>query len=286
MRHMPFDPFALIFSRLLHNRISVHHSKEMSELILIRSGLRGLIASKIESITGQTAIMQAAAIIGVTEEIATYEMHRADRAKASCVYPNAIKASSVKLLPDRRDRETVNVAFICGTFSEWHGLERLFSAVREYPDNSIEDKLRIYLIGNLFGHQRQAIIQNARLKSIFQPLGHMPEAAYRPILERCDLGLTSFALDLKDLREAATLKVREMLAMGLPVYAGHKDTALSNDFPYYVNDRIINVDSLLSFAKRMKAVSRDTVRSSAEPFIDKVKAMDHVAAFCRQHFNI
>lgn len=73
MRHMTFDPFALIFAPLIPNRVSIHHAKEIEELRLIRQGWKGRLASVVEKFCGKFSVCKAKMILGVTNEIAEYE---------------------------------------------------------------------------------------------------------------------------------------------------------------------------------------------------------------------
>ena len=55
------------------------------------------------------------------------------------------------------------------------------------------------------------------------------------------------------LTDGCTLKVREMLAMGLPIFSGHKDTALPDNFPYYFSEGG-NIEDIIEFSKKVAKV--------------------------------
>lgn len=281
MRHIVFDPFSFLFSRFTRNRISFHHAKEIEELLLIRSGWRGRVASQLERISGKFALKRVLGIVGVTGEIADYEVARSGMTKPRTSYPNGIDVESVEVLGDRRSNDDINIVFICGTFKPWHGLERLLNAVSRNTPGQSDNRYRIHLIGNINEKQKLAIDRDPICKRTFIVHGHMIEQQYRPILEICDIGLTSFALDLQGLREAATLKVREMLAMGLPVYSGHKDASLDDQFRYFFYDQEINICRMIRFSKTMKRLPRVLVRNCARPYIDKLQAMQDFVTFSR-----
>jgi len=78
------------------------------------------------------------------------------------------------------------------------------------------------------------------------------------------------------MHEGTTLKVREMLAMGLPVFSGHRDSALPDTFPYYASRNVMKLADLYNFACSMKGVTRGEVRDAAAPFIEKRFAMQGV----------
>lgn len=277
-RHMVFDPFALLFARFIRNRVSIHHAKEVEELKLIRQNWLGRLAAWLEMYTGKHALRHAYGVAGVTSEIAKYEAARVDRKVRVSVYPNGIRTSDIEVLPDKRVAGRINLAFICGYFSDWHGLDRLLDSVWEY---SGEEKVTLYLIGRVSESQRDRIIKIQRECSRTVRVvstGHLEQERYRKLLSRCDVGLSSFALELKGLKEAATLKVREYLALGMPVYSGHRDTALSDDFPYYKIGRP-SIFDIVTYARSVKGVKRASVRAAAADFIEKDAQMRKLAAW-------
>lgn len=279
VRHMNFDPFAFLFAPLIPNRLGVHHSKEVEELPLIRPGWSGRIAAALERLTGRFAVRCSAGVLGVTNEIAQYECETRAPGKPFSAYPNGIDLKTVDLAEDRRSPEQVHVVFICDTFTEWHGLDRLLAAVAATP--APPPGLTIHLIGKLSDQQRGQLAALGDKQSLFHVHGFLDASAYRDILAAADVGLGSLALDKQKLREGATLKVRELLAMGLPVYSGHRDTALPASFPYYLEQPTVEIGQLHAFAMRMKRIPRTQVRESSGPLIDKRSAMQNVADWLR-----
>ena len=71
-----------------------------------------------------------------------------------------------------------------------------------------------------------------------------------------------------NVKEGSTLKVREMLGMGLPVYSGHIDTALPKNFPFYLKGTI-KIEEILKFARDTARFSRNEIRNRSLPYIDK-----------------
>jgi hypothetical protein len=279
LRHMPFDPFALIFAPFIRNRVSLHHSREWEELPLIRLGLPGRIAGALERITGWVAVRCAMGVMGVTTEIARLQVDSRAPGKPAGLYANGVDLGSVHEVADSRTEDRVSVVFMSNSFSEWHGLDRLVDAVRDAY--MIPDCFTIHLIGHLTQTQKQQILALGVRAEVFIIHGFLETAAYSVLLSESDVGLGSFAMDRQNLSEGATLKVREMLGMGIPVYSGHTDTALSAEFPFY--HRVIKVDivKLDRFARDMKGHSRSEVRAAATPFIDKAATMQVAADWLR-----
>lgn len=281
MRHMTFDPFALIFSPFIKNRISIHHSKESFELKLVAPGWRGRAAATLESITGRVAARNALALLGVTGEIAEYECYAHGVKKPVFVYPNGIVPADIRLLEDERRDGEINAAFMCGHFSSWHGLDKLVDAVIKGQSDASETPVIFHLIGILSPEQLQDIAKINNPQAMFKCHGLLAEEHYRKILNRCDIGIASLALERKGLKEASSLKVREMLAMGLPIVSGHRDVVMSDDIAdYFVLDEI-TLQKLRDIAASKKKESRSTVRKRNIDKISKLQAMQRVAEFCR-----
>ncbi|WP_247228801.1 hypothetical protein [Yoonia sp. F2084L] len=272
MRHMTFDPFAFLFASLIKNRVSVHHAKEVAELKLVRSNWKGRWASWLERFSGRFLVRKSCAIFGVTGEIANYERDLYQASAKIHTFPNGITLSEVEVLQDERSEFDIHVAFLCGTFSSWHGLDLLVEAL-EQPAK--QDRLKIHLIGHIPDVLKATIEQHPA----FQDHGTMEEKEYREILAKCDFSLGSLALFRKGLEEAATLKNREVLAMGLPILSGHVDTAFPDVFAYHRKISDISLHQMIEFGEKMKHFSRLTVRNEARQFIEKEMIMRDAVAF-------
>lgn len=283
VRHMPFDPFSLIFAPFIKNRISVHHALELQELPLIKKGLWGRLAASLEQLVGSYSLRRAAGILGVTDEITQYQKARAGVCPSVCTYPNGVVAGQISTLDDARvDSGELHAAFLCGTFSSWHGLDKLMDLTADPEGRICDCVLVIHLIGKLSLEQIKLVKSHRHGRLRFVEHGVMRESEYRPILARCDFGLTSLALERKGIREASTLKVREMLAMGLAVYSGHYDIALDQRLPFVRVNQSPTIDDLVSFGLRCRAFSRDFVRRAAAPLIDKRTSMLRVVDYLRK----
>lgn len=271
MRHITFDPFSIIFAPLIKNRITVHHAKEVHELKLIRSGGFGKVASLFESLTGRVSAKYVCAIAGVTDEIAKYQNTLHSLNKPTLFYPNGIDLNLTSVIEDSRDEKEINIAFICGKFSSWHGLDLLLEATNK---NKLFNNIRIHLIGALSTNQHQAIKDNFN-SNIYIVHGVLEAKKYIKILTSCDVGLSSLALHRKQLKEASTLKVREMLAMGIPVYSCHIDSGISDSIQFYYFSNDFDIDELINFAMQMKQFSRLEVRNSVVHLISKEVIMNN-----------
>lgn len=270
LRHMTFDPFALVFSHFIHNRISIHHSKEIEELPLIRRGWKGILASKLEVLSGKVCIDNSLAVIGVTQDIAEYQNKARSLNKELFKYSNGVDVDSSPIAPDNRHDTTINIAFACGYFSEWHGLDLLVDSL-EKADIS-NQAVTIHLIGNLSKEQENELCNNKH----FVIHGHLNGNSYFNVLSKCDVALGSLALYRQNMTEGSTLKVRDMLASGIPVYSTHIDTQLKKNSEFYFYDENLNIYNLIEFARKMKNIDRNHVRDNTRQYIDKSKIMSQL----------
>ncbi len=262
-RHMIFDPFVLIFGWFLKNRFTVHHAKEVEELRLIRKGFIGKIASYTEKMTGYINLKQVKGAICVTQDIAIYQKNRAN--VKTFLYPNGIDLSSIEIIEDKRIDYEVNIAFMCGTFSPWHGLDLLLYSVLENLEFIQTNNVKIHLIGRVLEKELYFIKTN-KLPIVLY--GLLSSEEYIKVLSKCEIGIDSLALNRKQLSEAAALKVREYFAFGLPIYSAYKDTAIPLTFKYYKVDDV-DIRKMVAFARQMKEVSRQEVRDVSEEYISK-----------------
>lgn len=262
-RHITFDPFTLIFGWFIKNRFTVHHAKEIEELRLVRKGWKGKVASSIEKVTGFISLKQVKGAICVTQDIAIYQQNRAN--VKTFLYPNGINLLSIGIMEDKRTDNDINIAFMCGTFSAWHGLDLLLDSVLENLEFIQTNNVKIHLIGRVLEKELDFIKTN-KLPIVLY--GLLSSEEYIKVLVKCDIGVDSLALNRKQLSEAAALKVREYLAFGLPIYSAYKDTAIPLTFKYYKVDDV-DIRKMVAFARQMKEVSRQEVRDTSEEYISK-----------------
>ena len=127
----PFNP-KKINPKILF--ISEHHSKENKDAYL--ESYIGSIAPVIERIKASKFFKNVDAVVGVTTEIAKYELKRAKRGMPYFVLTNGIE---VKDYPAKRFLEfkgdILKMIFIAGGITKWHGLDRLLRGMANYRGN-------------------------------------------------------------------------------------------------------------------------------------------------------
>jgi hypothetical protein len=274
---MLFDLAGVILSALVKNRISVHHGKEIEELLGLGRGFRGWLAHWVEKFVGRIIVSRSIGILGVTNEIAKYEMLRSKEPKPLGLYLNGINLDLVKCVADRRQPYCVNAVIIAERFTCWHGLDILVAeAFKE--GRCYNKKLKIHVIGHLDRRDARAI-QELGESNIFILYGSLSSSDCIKIFEQMDVGIGSLGLHRVGLSEACSLKVREMLAVGLPVYSSHIDSGLPVGFNYYTSDKKPTLGSLYEFGLKSKNDSRLLVRSASERYISKLSSVENVGHY-------
>lgn len=267
LRHSVHDPFQYFFIRSCSKPVYlVHHSKELPELA--GGGLIGKLRAGAEAVLGRWSIRRAAGVIGVTPELSEYECARAGQAdKYTFTYPNGVMygPSSNVALPDQRTDQP-ELLFVASHFYDWHGLDLLLDAMER-----TQKDFRLHVVGIVFDADL-ARCQNDPRIVLHGTLNAMQIAA---LVERCWVGLTSFALDRKGMQQACTLKVREYLMLGLPVYSGHQDV-FDARFPFYRLGEV-DMEAILDYAHTVRTASKAEVSKQAEPFIAKTNLLAGLA---------
>lgn len=265
IRYSVHDPLLLHF--LMTSNIPillVHHTLEVPELKSL--GKIGKIRAIADNFIGNFCISFSSGVIGVTNEIIKYEKSRLicqAKSKKSIVYPNGIFIDEDNVFKDndfviKNKSDTPEILFVASYFFEWHGLDLLLQDLRNTESNFI-----LHIIGVVNDSHKKIADNDHRV--IFH--GSLSKMEINTIANNCSIGLSSFALNRKGMSEACTLKVREYLSLGLPVYSGHYDT-FPKDFIFFkVGEPTFN--SILNYCKELEGVTRLEVFQRSIEFIDK-----------------
>ena len=268
LRHSSSTPQEYFFLKSINKPVYlVHHTLELPEIIsnagsgIIRTGTK----YAIESFFGSLSIKYAKNIICVTNEIFEYENNRvSNKFKQKTIYPNGIlfdkKLTDTKF---KKEGEIPQILFVAGHFSSWHGLDILLENIK-----STHKDFTLHIAGVVDEKDKLTAKQDSRV--ILH--GAMNKDELKILMDKAWIGLSSFALSRKKMTEACTLKVREYLFNGIPVYSGHKDI-FPIEFSYYKFGSP-KIEDILSFAEEMKSEVREEVSKSAEPYISKVKLLE------------
>lgn len=261
LRYYVHDPFQLLFILLCNRPVYlVHHTLEVPELAM-PGGTVARLRSLLEDWIGRYAVRYSYGTIGVTQEILTHQNLRGYKRGGDYLYPNGILYEKFTVSDERCD--IPELLFVAGFFAPWHGLDLLLSDIESSGQEFI-----LHLVGTL------SAVDQARAKKDKRIVlhGYKPVEYVRKISGRCSLGISSFALSRIGMAEACTLKVREYLMMGLPVYAGYQEV-IPSSFSYYRSGPP-SIADILAFANSVRSISREQVAGAARPYIDKSVALD------------
>ncbi len=256
LRYYVHDPFQLAFVKRCKKPVYfVHHTLEVPELAL-PEGIAGWIRSSLETFIGNPTIAKASGIIGMTQEIVDYELTRAGvPGKPSYVYPNGIIFNEQKLI-DRRSEDIPEFLFVAN-FAPWHGLDRRLTTIAKS-----KEKFLLHLVGEI-PKESLLLVQDSRIR-IYGALTHEEIVI---LSQQCWIGLASFALDRKKMKQACPLKTREYLMLGLPVYGDYQDVFQKNT-PYFRTGSE-NIEGILKFAKETRVIEKENISKLAQLSIDK-----------------
>jgi hypothetical protein len=260
LRHSPGDPFQFAASFFLGAYYTVHHTFEEDELAASSHRLARM-QLLLERVLGRRAVACARGLVCVTPEIARHELRRlparADR--LVFVYPNGVLYTGEGNAESDTRGERPEVVFLASNFFGWHGLDALLDSL---------SKSRSDAVLHLAGDVPETLLGRATTDPRVRIHGTLAPADVDRLIDRGWVGLSSFGLANKGMTEACTLKTREYLRAGLPVYAGHRDSALPADFPYFRTGPA-DWDAIVEFARSMRSVCRTAIAAAARPWIDK-----------------
>lgn len=156
--------------------------------------------------------------------------------RPSEVIANAIPLATITPLPPASETSPVELAFIGSARTPWHGIERIGELARLFPD------WRIHVIGDDASIWPTLSPLPAPANLIFH--GSLLRERYLRLLATTTAALGTFGLYRKGMQEACPLKVREYLALGLPVLGACADTDIPDSADYYL--RLPNDDTPLT----------------------------------------
>ena len=251
LRHSPGDPFLFLASFFLGAYFTVHHTLEEAELASSQFPFSRL-QLKFERLLGRRVVARARGIVCLTPEIARHQLARLPPrpGRLVCIFPNGILYPDGGTAPADRRGDQPEVIFVASYFFDWHGLDALLDSMAMAGNDGL-----LHLVGTL----PDAVKRKAEGIERVRIHGPLDPSALDLLIAQCWLGLSSFGLSSKGMTEACSLKVRDYLRAGLPVYAGHRDSALPPDFEYF-RQGPAQWSAILAYARSMRSVPRSTLQ--------------------------
>lgn len=174
-------------------------------------------------LTRKRMLRSVAAFIPVTQELAR---RIAPLSKPIETIGNSIQFTGVPSLAPAPDATGTRLVFMGTPRTPWHGLDRIAEFARLFPQWHID------IVGDdntTWAHSVPVVPPpNLRLH------GLLNREQYLPILGAATVALGTFGLYKKKMNEACPLKIREYLALGLPVIGACADTDIPSGADYYL----------------------------------------------------
>lgn len=259
IRYSVHDPYLYEFMQEVKLPVYfIHHTLELPELYSM--GFVGKFRYIFDKYMGARSLPLAKGLIAVTDEIFDFECSRLGSdvlMNKGFIYPNGVMLNDSNLLLDKRT-DIPELIFVASYFFEWHGLDLLLDNLKNNSENFI-----LHIVGVVNDNDKKIACNDRRV--IFH--GEKNNSEIEEISQSCWLGLTSFALNRKGMEQACTLKVREYLSLGLPVYSGHLDV-FPQDFLFYKKGSP-SFSDIITFAKEVRNVSKIDVVQQSKPYINK-----------------
>lgn len=191
-------------------------------------------------------------------------------AARQCVISNGIDLDACPELPPAANSGP-KLVFIGSAKHSWHGVVKIAWLADRRPDwrfdlIGIEEDELLDCPGNLRCH------------------GFMARTEYLSLLADADVAIGTLAIHINQMNEACPLKVREYLAMGLPIIIGYQDTDFPPpppDFILQLSNHELNVEEHLAqidaFVERWRG--RRVARSAVAHLAEAAKEAQRLAFF-------
>ena len=274
LRYNFHDPFQYLYLKNTKKPVYlIHHEMEV-KLLKSEGGIISILRSFLEYVLGKLCLKHAHGAISVTEEISEYQKKRSNNIKLKTfVYPNGIDTDSMPIV-NKIETIKPNLLFIAGIFAPWHGIDILLESISKSSDD-----FTLHLIGKLEAKYLKIAKNDKRI--IIHGVINRNEIP--KIASLCNIGIDSLALYRSGLKYSSSLKTRDYLSMGLPVFSACFDI-FSSDFKFYKTSEPC-IENILKFANEMKKYTREEVKDASIEFIDKKFIINNLYQFLKDGHN-
>jgi len=188
--------------------------EEINTNDLIQHEGLGFVFSLYNRLTRGTLLRRVDGLVCVSRELAATPAFSVYR-KPTKVISNGIALEAIKPSPPPKNK-IPRLIFIATPGYYWHGIDKLASLARTFPD------LVIDVVGYDHIPGCGALPDNLKLH------GYLTSYEYENVIKNADVAIGTLALYRKGMQEASPLKTRECLAYGLPVILPYVDTDLDD----------------------------------------------------------
>jgi len=254
LRYPLFDPVLALFVRRKKKIILEHHTKEVEELKASKD-----VRYWTERYFGRW-IRWFGGLLAVTPELLSYEKSRSSFGGPSMFFPNSILVGSCPPGKISVGREVQMV--MVSNFYPWHGVDLILDELERADAENLG--YHFHFVGNLSNSDQDRV---SRLNSVTYH-GVLAKEDVGSLLERMDVGVDSFNMAIKGMRQSTSLKMREYLKGGLLVVTGCEDPAFPPDFEYIAYMKEFDISEIIKFVRKHEGKSRAVICERARTYID------------------
>jgi hypothetical protein len=127
----------------------------------------------------------------------------------------------------------VKLVFLGNTAQQWHGMP-LFIKSLVCNNTWFAEACELHLVGYTSPEMQQIILNND-LQQVVTVHGSLFGEAKHKVLAEMDIGLSSFDLGFKRMKETSAIKTGEYLYSGLGLIIGYEDAVISGELPFVLN---------------------------------------------------
>lgn len=221
----------------------------------------------------------AAAFVCVSQELSRIEPFAKYR-KPTLVIGNGIDTQKYKSIPSTAPAEgPCRFVFIGTPGQSWHGIDKIGVLASALPKEHF----------TIIGLTPQELEKELRftVPSNLEAIGYLDDHASSEAIASAHIGIGTLSLYAKGLEEASALKVRQYLALGLPVILGCQDTDLSShsepfilELPNTPDNISAHIEEIKRFSISARDIERTLIRDFAARVLDtRVKEHQRIAFF-------
>lgn len=209
----------------------------------------------------------AAAFVCVSRELSLIEPFAKYR-KPTLVIGNGIDTQKYKHIPSTAPEEgSCRFVFIGTPGQSWHGIDKIALLASALPNEHFT------IIGLTTQELEKEL--NYNVPSNLEAIGYLDDQASSEAIASTHIGIGTLSLYAKELEEASALKVRQYLALGLPVILGYKDTDLSShsepfilELPNTPDNISAHIEEIKRFSISARGIDRTLIRDFAARVLD------------------
>lgn len=162
---------------------------------------------------------------------------------------------SLSMIPKRTPKFTTDeIHILClANMAKWHGYDRLIEGLKIYYDNRNDLRVILYIVGSDgdgSGNKWREMAKTYKLEEYIHFEGPKYGKELNWYFDNCQLAVGSIGLHRIGYKSAATLKVREYMARGVPFILSATDQSINKDDIFYLevpeDDTPINIEVLIS----------------------------------------